>query len=140
MVDDLDEEHYSFDATVLPDGVYRFQLRVSDRSPLQADKALHEEEISEPVLIDHTPPVLTGVTKQGERWQVEIEDDLSPLREAVFSVDAGDWQPASVVDGLLDGQRETLILSPSESGRLVLLRVTDAAFNVVTFDILQEAE
>ncbi len=140
MVDDLEEEHYSFDATVLPDGVYRFQLRVSDRSPLQADKALHEEEISEPVLIDHTPPVLTGVTKQGERWQVEIEDDLSPLREAVFSVDAGDWQPASVVDGLLDGQGETLILSPSESGRLVLLRVTDAAFNDVTFDILQEAE
>ena len=140
VVDDLEEEHYSFDATVLPDGVYRFQLRVSDRSPLQADKALQEEEVSEPVLIDHTPPVLTRITKQGERWQVEIEDALNPLREAVFSVDAGEWQPASVVDGLLDGQQETLILSPSESGRLVLLRVTDAAFNVVTFDILQEAE
>jgi hypothetical protein len=140
VVDDLEEEHYSFDATVLPDGVYRFQLRVSDRSPLQAEKALQKEEISEPVLIDHTPPVLTRVTKQGERWQVEIEDALNPLREAVFSVDAGEWQPASVVDGLLDGQRETLILSPSPAGRLVLLRVTDAAFNVVTFDILQEAE
>ena len=140
VVDDLEEEHYSFDATVLPDGVYRFQLRVSDQSPLQAEKALQKEEISEPVLIDHTPPVLTRVTKQGERWQVEIEDALNPLREAVFSVDAGEWQPASVVDGLLDGQRETLILSPSAAGRLVLLRVTDAAFNVVTFDILQEAE
>jgi hypothetical protein len=140
VVDDLEEEHYSFDATVLPDGVYRFQLRVSDRSPMQADKALQEEEISEPVLIDHTPPVLSRVTKQGERWQVEIEDALNPLREAVFSVDAGEWQPATVVDGLLDGQQETLVLSPSESGRLVLLRVTDAAFNVVTFDILQEAE
>jgi hypothetical protein len=113
---------------------------VSDRSPLQAEKALQKEEISEPVLIDHTPPVLTRVTKQGERWQVEIEDALNPLREAVFSVDAGEWQPASVIDGLLDGQRETLILSPSPAGRLVLLRVTDAAFNVVTFDILQEAE
>ena len=140
VVDELEEEHYSFDATVLPDGVYRFQLRVSDRSPMQADKALQEEEISEPVLIDHTPPVLRKVEQQGERWQVEIEDTLSPLREAVFSVDAGGWQPASVADGLLDGQQETLILSPSESGRLVLLRVTDAAFNVVTFDILQEAE
>lgn len=140
VVEDLEEEHYSFDATVLPDGVYRFRLRVSDRSPLQADDALQEEEISEPVLIDHAPPVLARVTKQEEGWQVEVEDALNPLREAVFSVDAGEWQPASVVDGLLDGQRETLILSPPASGRLVLLRVTDAAFNVVTFNILEEAE
>ncbi len=52
-----------------------------------------------------------------------------------MSVDAGEWRPAPAADGLLDGRRETLELEVPEGARLVLLRVTDAAFNVTTFDL-----
>jgi hypothetical protein len=40
-----------------------------------------------------------------------------------------------VADGLLDGKTETLLVSPAPKGGLLLLRVTDAAYNVVTFDL-----
>jgi hypothetical protein len=69
---------------------------------------------------------------------VEVQDGSSPLREAEYSVDAGQWLPAEAVDGLLDGQHERLRLEVPESGSLVLLRIMDAAFNVVTFDLSQE--
>jgi hypothetical protein len=90
-----------------------------------------------------------------------VTDALSPIREAVYSVDAGEWKPAQAADGLLDGERETLLIDPlapitaggadaggADAGdggnrpagerreaHMVLLRVTDAAYNVVTFDL-----
>lgn len=158
MADDLTEDHYSFDATVLPDGVYRFRLSASDAESNDPDSALATEQVSDPVVIDHTVPKLSGVERRGGELVATVGDEWSPVREAVYSVDAGEWKPARAVDGLLDGERETLIVDMSEGGaeaggargtngqgagpakpgehsRLVLLRITDAAYNVVTFDL-----
>jgi hypothetical protein len=141
VVEDLEDEYYSFDATVLPDGVYRFRLRASDADDNAGDGRTGER-VSEPVVVDHTPPRRGAVRHQGGMLRVEVEDALSPLREAVVSLDAGEWRPVAAGDGLLDGRRETLeIPLPGPGGegpRLVLLRVTDAAHNVVTFDLTGE--
>ncbi len=121
---------------MLPDGVYRFRLTASD-APAQSDAgALSAEKVSEPVVIDHTPPVLAGTQRTGAALEVEIHDRLNPLRDAVYSVDAASWESARVADGLLDGRREVLRLEVPEEARMLLLRVTDAAFNVITFDLL----
>ena len=45
--------------------------------------------------------------------------------------------PVRAADGLLDGRTETLLITPGKPGDLGLLRVTDAAHNVVTFDLTQ---
>src|SRR5204863_83670 len=60
MAKDLDETWYSFDETALPDGLYRFRLRASDRkqnevSPLEA------EQVTEPVLVADGAPRVTSV-------------------------------------------------------------------------------
>ena len=138
IIEDLEEDFYSFDATVLPDGLYRFRLVALDRERQGDPEALDDEEISEPILIDHTPPSLGEIKRGSEHWRVVVADGLNPLRQADFSIDAGEWQPAMTTDGLLDGQRETLLVEPPEPGELVLLRVTDAAFNLVTFDISEK--
>ncbi|HEX5758703.1 MAG TPA: hypothetical protein VF121_05875 [Thermoanaerobaculia bacterium] len=135
---ELDEDWYSFDATVLPDGVYRFRLVASDRPSNEPDEAKTAERLSEPVVIDHSGPQL-GAVDQGGSLQVTVTDELSPLREAVWSVDAGEWKTAEPEDGLLDGRSEVLHLDVPPGSRLVLLRVTDAAYNVVTFDLSREA-
>lgn len=136
---DLKEPYYSFDATVLPDGVYRFRLRASDRLANLPDSALTVERVSDPVVNDHTPPVLDGVKQDGDRLRVTVHDALSPLREAVYSLDATEWKPAEPADGLLDGRKETLLIpSGGKKGDLILLRVTDAAYNVTTFNLSQE--
>ncbi|HSL83623.1 MAG TPA: hypothetical protein VLF66_12685, partial [Thermoanaerobaculia bacterium] len=139
VAEDLEEDHYGFDATVLPDGVYRFRLTASDAGDNPPGEGLTGDRLSGPVVIDHTPPVLVEAEARpgnpGRHLRVVIQDALNPLRTAEVSVDAGEWQAAPAADGLLDGRREVLELEVPEGARLVLLRVTDAAHNVTTFDL-----
>ena len=140
MEDELEEDRYSFDASVLPDGLYRFRVTVSDgRGNVGAD-ALTASRTSEAVVVDHTPPEIAAVKRDGKRMRVEIEDRWNIVREAVSSVDAGPWENAGVEDALLDGRREVLVLQPKEGARLLLLRLTDAAYNVMTYDLSQHLE
>ena len=105
---------------------------------------------SPPVTIDHTPPRKVRVERsrvergraehsraerRGSALEIELEDALSPIRRVEWSVDATEWSPAPAADGLLDERREILRLEPPPDARLLLLRVHDAAFNVVTFDL-----
>jgi hypothetical protein len=137
MAKDLRDSHHSFDAGALPDGRYRFKLIVRDRIRSEDTEAQRSEEISEPVLVDHSVPDLVGVEPHAEGLEVRVEDRWSPLRRAEISIDAGDWLPARPVDGLLDGQNERLLVDSPDSAKLVLLRLMDAAFNVVTYDLSQ---
>jgi hypothetical protein len=139
MAEELDEGHYAFDETALPDGVYRFRLTVSDREGNPPGAALTAEQVSESVVVDATPPALAGIERDGGLLRVEVADSLAPLREAVVSADGEEWKPARVADGLLDGRRETFLVERPAGAKLLLLRLTDAAFNVITFDLLREA-
>jgi hypothetical protein len=138
VVKDLKEDHYSFDALSLPDGIYRFRLRASDLPSNDSDTALVAERVSDPVTIDHAPPELVKVEKDGKSLRVTVRDAGSPLREAVVSVNAQEWKPVRAADGLLDGRTETLLIEPGKPRDLMLLRVTDAAHNVITFNLSQE--
>jgi hypothetical protein len=129
---------------VLPDGVYRFRLVASDRLDNAAGEELSAERVSEPVVVDHTPPrVLStervvSAERAGEgRLRVVVEDALSPLTRARLSADAGEWEDLRPEDGLLDGRRETFVVAAPANGRLLLLQVGDAAYNVVTVDLLR---
>ena len=139
VADELDKDHYGFDATALPDGVYRFRLRAADRDENSLEEPMTAAEVSEPVLIDHTPPALVEVDRRDGGLRVEIADAWSPLRTAEVSADGGPWQPLSAADGLLDGQREVLLVDRPSGARLLLLRVMDAAFNTLTFDLTRVA-
>ncbi|MES1211643.1 MAG: hypothetical protein ABUL63_04860, partial [Acidobacteriota bacterium] len=143
VTDELKEPYYSFDSTALPDGVYRFRLRASDRLANEPETSLAAERVSDPVVNDHTPPVLVEVKgevkREGQgdenRLRVTVRDALSPLREVVYSLDAQEWKPAEAADGLIDGQSETVVIPGARKGGLVLLRATDAAYNVTTFNL-----
>ncbi|HUO86625.1 MAG TPA: hypothetical protein VM617_04480 [Thermoanaerobaculia bacterium] len=137
MVDELSDRHYVFDSTVLPDGLYRFRLEASDRPANPPGEALVAEQVSEPVVVDHTPPRLVAVERVGEgRLRLVVEDALSPLTRARLSVDAGEWTDLRPEDGLLDGRRETFVVDVPAGSRLILLQVVDAAYNSVTHDLL----
>ena len=58
VVEELDDDHFSFDATALPDGLYRFRLTVSDAGANAPGEGMVGDELSEPVVIDHSPPAL----------------------------------------------------------------------------------
>ncbi|MCH9647673.1 MAG: SMP-30/gluconolactonase/LRE family protein [Deltaproteobacteria bacterium] len=137
MAEDLEGTSYSFDATVLPDGLYRFRLSASDRKGNRSEEALIGRRVTQPVTIDHSAPVVESLRRKDDRLEVKVRDAWNPLREAVYSVNAGEWQPAPVADGMLDGEVETLVVEVPSDIRLLLLRLTDAAQNVVTIDLMR---
>ncbi len=96
------------------------------------------ERVSDPVVIDHTPAGLVKTEKDGKLLRVTVRDAESPLREAAVSINAQEWKPVRAADGLLDGRTETLLIETGKPGDLMLLRVTDAAHNVITFNLSQE--
>ena len=136
VADDLKATFLSFDATVLPDGVYRFRVSASDKLDNVSEEALEADRVSAAVVVDHSSPRLVEVSRDGDRVTAVVEDAWSPLREAVVSVDAGAWRAVRVEDGLLDSQRETLSVDGAGDARLLLLRLTDAAHNVTTIDLM----
>jgi hypothetical protein len=140
VADELEDNYYAFDATALPDGVYRFRLRASDRPSNDPGSAQAAERVSDPVVVDNTTPVMVKLDRpsgKDGRVRATVRDSASPIREAMFSVDAQEWKPVPSADGLIDGQTETLVIEPGDAkpGGLLLLRVTDAAYNVVTFNL-----
>ncbi len=136
---ELSDTQYGFDATVLPDGLYRFRLVASDQPSNPEGEARTGEKLTEVVTIDHSPPTLVAAERRGQQLEARVSDTWSPLREAVYSVDAKAWRPVEPVDGLVDGRTETLRLAVPEGATLVLLRLTDAASNVTTFDLSAQA-
>ena len=135
MAEELEDPRYAFDATALPDGRYRFRVTASDRLGNEAGDALEAQHVSESVLVDNAVPTLGESTRDGNRLEVTVTDQASPIRTAEWSENAREWQKATVVDGLLDGRVERLQLELTADARFVLLRVTDAAHNVVTYSL-----
>ena len=135
IVEDHPDTYFSFDATVLPDGVYRFRVTASDAVGNGDDEGLETMRTSGPVAVDHTPPVLGKVVRQGSDVRFEVRDALNALRLAEYSLDGRTWQPAAPVDGLLDGLRERFELDVDTTVRLVLFRTMDSFFNLASFDL-----
>lgn len=139
LVEDRLESHFGFDATVLPDGVWRVRLVVSDARASAVGEELEATAISEPLVLDQSVPVIGSVRREGTGLVVDVTDALNPLREAVYSLDASTWKPVLTRDGLVDGRRETIVIDNlPPSAELVLLRVTDAASNATVVDLAQE--
>jgi hypothetical protein len=143
LVDEHEETSFPFDATALPDGVYRFRLTATDAESNPAPgAALEARRESEPVVVDHTPPELRSARRERGAATVvraSVYDEASPIRSAEVSVDGAEWRPARAADELLDGRAEELVIEQvPEKARTVLLRLVDGAFNVRTFDLRAE--
>ena len=131
----VDTTYHSFDATSLPDGVYRFRVTARDAADSSSGGGRASEEISEPILVDHSPARLASSRRAGGGLEVILADALSPLRTVELSVDAERWRALEPADGLLDGTRETFSVVVEAGSDLVLLRVMDAAYNTVTYNL-----
>ncbi|MEM9406267.1 MAG: hypothetical protein AAGA81_09545 [Acidobacteriota bacterium] len=134
LADELDAEHFSFDSSVLPDGRYEFRLVATDAESNVEAETLTAERVTEPVVVDQTPPEIVSIEKESDRWVVVVRDALSPLRRVELSVDAERWQAVATADGMIDGLTERLEI-PLRTGGLITLRVADAAFNSRTIDL-----
>lgn len=133
----LIERHYSFDSTSFADGEYRVRVQASDASGNPSGEALKGDLVSSPILIDNTPPVVSGlaVKTDGRRIRANwsARDALSVIKRAEYSVDGGEWLLIDPVTLLSDSPNLTYsldIASPGSGEHTLAVRVTDEYENV----------
>jgi hypothetical protein len=146
----LSEPAYEWTTRNVADGTYQIRAEASDAPSNPADQARTASRVSDPVVVDNTPPVIGDLrlqTPAGAPRSVEIElkavDRTSIVAALAYSVNsAGDWQPVLPSDNIADSPQETYrftvpSLSPGVSQ--ITIRATDslgnAAFETVSVTI-----
>ena len=131
--DEIKEKSLLIDSDTLADGSYRFRVEVSDGRSNPPDKTRTAFRVSEPVIVDHTPPAVRLLGIDGRQViHFEAQDAGSMLRQAEYSINAGRWVPVLADDGVVDSQKETFTIRLDETAdheRLVTLRVRDRGSN-----------
>ena len=130
---DITSSNLSIESESLADGIYRFRVEVSDKTANPPDTARRAEKVSEPILVDHTPPIVSMQPIEGRTSvRFEASDASSTIQQAEYSVDAGQWIPVFADDGITDSSSETFTVELGdldEGEHLVTMRVRDRAGN-----------
>jgi len=137
LVRDLTQTFYTLDTETLPDGWYVFRLVASDLPSNAPERALEAERLTEPILIDNTPPAIRATAPRlaGRRAEVTFAatDATSNIARAEVSLDGGRWQQLLPDDGIADSLEETFTVraefqTPGEHA--ITVRVFDLQGNV----------
>jgi len=107
----LTEKFYSFDASLLPDGIYRIKVVASDAPSHSPGQALTAEKESSPFEVDTTEPQIENLAALVEGDQIHVTfravDSFSTIKRAEYSVDAGEWQFVEPGGQLSDSRTES---------------------------------
>ncbi len=133
LKDNVKDRYLSWDATALPDGEYVLRVTASDSPSNPPDQALSGSLVSDPFLIDNSPPQivnLTGTALAGNKLDVRwtARDARAIIDHAEYSVNGGDWILIDPVTRLSDSPVEEYHLQidrPSAGEQVIAVRVSD---------------
>ena len=115
LKDKLRERYWSWDSTAFPDGEYRLRVTASDLPGNPPSDSLSASMVSDPFLIDNTPPAIAGLTASAADGKLHATwsaaDALSDIKKAEYSLDGGDWTLVAPVTGLSDSRELAYDLS-----------------------------
>lgn len=129
----------TWDETAFADGIYYAKVSASDKWDNPPERALEVEMESEAFTVDNTDPrvEITSIQARGSSIHVTAvcEDELSILKEARYSVNAGEWQIILPEDGIFDNNREafSFTIEDQKPGEYtIVFRAADLALNTGT--------
>jgi hypothetical protein len=113
------------------------RVTASDSPSNTPDQALSASLVSDPFLIDNTPPQivnLTGSAASGNKLEIHwsARDARSTVDHAEYSVNGADWVIVDPVSRLSDSPEEEyrlLIDRPSSGEQVIAVRVSDEFAN-----------
>jgi sugar lactone lactonase YvrE len=133
LKENVKEKYLSWDTAAFPDGEYVLRVTASDSPSNPAGQALTASLVSDPFLIDNTPPQIVNLTggaaaanKLEVRWSAR--DTRSTIDHAEYSVNGGDWVLIDPVSRLSDSPEEEyhlLIDRPASGEQVIAVRVSD---------------
>lgn len=143
---DLKGNAYLWDTESVAEGDQVLKVVASDRMSNPLEVALKTEKVTKPFLVDHTgPSVMDLNAERSSEGRIRIKgravDAVSPLKEAAYSVDGGDWIVVFPTDGIFDSKDEpfsatTASLSAEE--HVIVVRAMDVMENVGTGRMIVE--
>jgi len=131
LKDSVKEKYLSWDTAAFPDGEYVLRITASDSPSNPRDQALESSLVSDPFLIDNTPPQILNLVASSSGNKVEVRwktrDARSNISKAEYSVNGGDWLLIQPVDKLTDSPEEDyhLELDRTPGEQVIAVRVND---------------
>jgi hypothetical protein len=143
----LRDNYFTVDANALPDGSYVFKVVASDGLSNPANLALTDEQETEAIEIDNTPPAVTVEAPRATGNNVEVvfrsSDGTSIIRRAEYQIDGGQWRSIFPADGIADSKAEEFRVTATFSDakpHVIALRVFDANSNVGSAKVVVNAK
>lgn len=110
IIERTEETLASWDTSEVPDGAYRVRVTATDELDNPPDLALTGHAETGSILVDNTPPVITGfaavAAEGGFKVRLAAEDGRSSLAEAVIQLPDGSRQRLDPVDRICDSRVE----------------------------------
>lgn len=149
LKDKVTDKYLSFDASLLPDGIYELKVVASDSPSHSAGDALNGQRVSSEFVVDTTAPVPGALTASMVAGKIHAtfsaKDATSPIAHAEYSVDAGPWQFVEPEGKVSDSPEERYDFTAavpvvsgdaaagvvSQSEHVIAVRVYDRYENVV---------
>jgi sugar lactone lactonase YvrE len=135
----LSQNYYTIDGNRLPDGTYLFKIIATDEPGNTKELALADEQVTDPIEIDNTPPAIkvTGPSIAGQTAEVlfDATDLTSRIVRGEYSVDGGTWQLIFPEDGIADSSHESFkvrVTFDKPGEHLIAFRCADSSSNVGT--------
>ena len=127
LKEDLAQPKYEWDGRTLEDGRYEIRVTADDRKSNNAAAALTGSRISDPFVIDNTPPAIESADIKIEGSTVilkmQVRDAVSVLGKVAYTVNSNEkWINVLPDDGVYDTPAETFTISISDlkSGLAIL--------------------
>jgi hypothetical protein len=131
--DHVRERYIGWDGTAFPDGRYVLRVSASDSPSNPPDQALRAELVSDPFVIDNTPPQISALTGTAAGGKINVQwkakDALSIIEKAEYSINGGEWivvEPATRLSDAPELDYKLTIDRPAAGGEFTIaVRVTD---------------
>jgi sugar lactone lactonase YvrE len=132
LKDNVKERYLSWDSAAFPDGEYLVRVTASDSPSNPPDHALSASLVSDPFLIDNTPPQISNLTSTPASGKLDVHwtarDARSTIDHAEYSVNGGEWVLIDPLSRLSDSPEEEyhlVIDRPSADEQVIAVRVSD---------------
>lgn len=139
LKEDLTQPKFEWDGRTVEDGRYEVRITADDRKGNSPDTALTGSRISDPFVIDNTPPVIESSTiavqDRGVVLQMSVRDALTVIGKVAYTVNSHEqWVSVLPDDSVYDTTHETLTLriDDLESGpNVIAVSVADDLGNTL---------
>ena len=138
LKDAVHEKYLSFDSTAFPDGEYLIRITATDAPSNPPGQALTGSLVSDPFLIDNTPPQILNLTAGRVGNGVDVHwrarDTRSLIEKAEYSLNGGEWLLAQPVTRVFDSPEGDfrLHLDTGAGEQVIAVRITDEFGNQAT--------